>query len=65
MLRLKYFLFSWIFNKFMSVMRPKNRTSSSTDEQKHVAQLISAFLYPVFVDAPIYVNTKTSETLPT
>ena len=48
----------------MSVMRLKARTSSSTDEQKHVDQLISAFLYPVFVDASIYINTMTSETLP-
>ena len=44
----------------MSVMRLKDPTSSSTDEQKHVDQLISVFLYPVFVDAPIYVNTNTT-----
>ena len=49
----------------MSVMRLKVRTTSSTDEEKHMDQLISAFLYPVFADAPIYFNTITSETLPT
>jgi len=45
-------------------MRLKDHTSSSTDEQKHMDQLISAFLHTVFADAPKYVNTETSETLP-
>jgi len=40
----------------MSVMLLKARTSSSTDEQKHMDQLISAFLYSVFADVPKYVN---------